>query len=335
MFLLVGLYALAMWSFVEENKSFKVEKQINYPVEKVFAQFNNLQNLTRWNIYFSGSKKMKVQYYAPYEGQGAALSFEDPEEKRNGEMAIRFVSPGKGIKYQLFEGKKQNPQVLDVKFLPLPNNRTKIIWLVRTPKLSLMNRYQNLFTEESFSKNIDQSMAQLSEVMANRVDKESQAAAIKYDSLMVGDEGSKILLGVNVSASNKKDALIASIVMNHNKVYNFITTDLGKRDDEVGLPILTTDPGNLKSNEVSYFYGMPISKKVGLSDNNFSFKTINASKYYYIYYKGKYGGRQKAIQQLIQRATKDTMRNGELQQWFLEPPSEGDVVMKIMLPVYR
>lgn len=124
--------------------------------------------------------------------------------------------------------------------------------------------------------------------------------------------------------------------MNHNKVKNFIMTDMGKKQDEFGMPVLLTDPNNYKDKEVSFYYGIPVSKKVGISDNNFSFRTLAPSKAYIIYYKGSYAGHAKLVQQLLLKAKKDTMRNGELQQVFLEDPAEGkDCVVKLMLPVYK
>ncbi len=49
--LLGGAYAASMYYLVDESKNFTIEKEIDYPVDKVFAQFNNLQNFTRWNNF--------------------------------------------------------------------------------------------------------------------------------------------------------------------------------------------------------------------------------------------------------------------------------------------
>jgi hypothetical protein len=65
-------------------------------------------------------------------------------------------------------------------------------------------------------------MANLKNVLGNKVEKDNQMASIKYDSLMVENEEEKLLLGINVSTSNKKDALYKNIVMNYNKVYNYV-----------------------------------------------------------------------------------------------------------------
>ncbi len=334
--LLLGVYAASMYFFVEEDKFFQVEKEVNYPVDKVFPQFNNLQNLARWNSYFSDSKTMSIDFFSPYEGQNSALSFEDQKNHKNGDLIIRYENPLKTIRYQLFEGKKSNPYLIDIKFKPISANQTKIIWFVHSPKQPLLKRSLNFFTEDEFVDDLDKSMVNLKNILGNKVDKDNQLAAIKYDSLMVENAEGSLLLGVNVSTSNKKDALFKNIVLNHNKVYNYITVDLQKRDDEFGLPVLVTDPNNYKDKEVSYFYGIPLSKRVSVSDNNFSFRTLNPSKTYVIYYKGTYPGRVRAIQQLMQKAKKDTMRNGELQQTFIEPPSENnDVMLKLTLPVYR
>ncbi|WP_027381606.1 SRPBCC domain-containing protein [Chryseobacterium daeguense] len=334
--LLVGAYAGSMYYFVDESKDFKIEKEIDYPVEKVFGQFNNLQNFTRWNNFFTSSQSIDIDYYTPYEGQGSSISYVDPKNDTDGEMFIRYENPNRTLRYQLFEDRNESPTLVDVKFKAVSPTKTKITWIVQTPKLSVLRRVENFWTEDRFAENIDKSMVNLKNVLGNKVEKDNQMAAIKYDSLMVENEESKLLLGINVSTSNKKDALFRNIVMNYNKIYNYTTMDLGKRDDEFGFPTLITDADNYKDKEVSYYLGIPLSKKFGVTDNNFSFRTINASQDYVMYYKGTYEGRVKAIQQLIQKAKKDEMRFGDIRQTFLERPTEGqNVNIKLSLSVYK
>lgn len=325
-----------MYYFVDESKSFKIEKEIDYPVEKVFSQFNNLQNFTRWNNFFKSSKSIDIDYYTPYEGKGSSISYVDPKNDTDGEMFIRYENPNKTLRYQLFEDRNENPTLVDVKFKAVSAEKTKIIWNVHTPKLSVWKRVENFWTEDRFAENINNSMTTLKNVLGNKVEKDNQMAAIKYDSLMVEKEEDKLLLGINVSTSNKKDALYKNIVMNYNKVYNYITMDLGKKDDEFGYPIMITDADNYKDKEVSYFLGIPLSKKIGVTDNNFNFRSISPTENYVMYYRGTYEGRVKAVQQLIQKAKKDEMRFGDIRQTFIERPMEGqNINMKLSLSVYK
>jgi len=334
--LLVGAYAASMYFFVDENKDFKIEKEIDYPLDKVFSQFNNLQHFTRWNNFFTSSPSVDIDYYTPYEGQGSAISYVDPKNDTDGEMFIRYENPAKSLRYQLFEDRNENPTVVDVQFKAVSPDKTKITWYVHTPKLSVLRRVENFWTEDRFAENINKSMVNLKNVLGNKVEKDNQMASIKYDSLMVENEENKLLLGINVSASNKKEALYKNIVMNYSKVYNYVTMDLGKKDDEFGFPVLITDADNYKDKEVSYFLGIPLSKKIGVPDNNFSFRTINPSQNYVIYYKGNYEGRIRAVQQLIQKAKKDEMRFGDIRQTFIERPIEGqEVNVKLSLSVYK
>ncbi|TXF79060.1 polyketide cyclase [Chryseobacterium sp.] len=334
--LLLGIYAASMYFFVEESKSFRVEKEINYPVEKVFPQFNSLQNFYRWNSYFSSSKTMHADFYSPYEGQGSAMSFRDAKTGKTGEMFIRYQNLNRTLKYELFEDNKGNPTLINLKFTKVSPTRTKVIWFVHTPKQGLLSRSLNLFSEDSFVEDLDGSLAGLGNILANKVDRDNRVANIKYDTLMVEQQEGQLLLGVNVSTKNGKDALLRNIALNHNKVYNYMTTDLAKREDEIGLPVLVTAAGNFKDKEISYFYGIPVSKRQSVSDNNFSFRTINTSQNYVMYFKGNFEARIGAIQQLLLKAKKDTMRNGELLETFIEPPVSGEEVnMKISLPVYR
>lgn len=334
---MLGLYTVSMHYFVDESKKFTVEKEISYPIDKVFPQFNNFQNFTRWNNYFAASKTMTIDYYSPYSGKDSSISFEELKGNKSGEMFIKYSNINRTLRYQLYEGKQKHPTLIDIKFIPVSNELTKTIWNVHTPKKSLLNRVKNLWTEEDFIKNLDKSFANLKNILGNKVEKETFLTDIKYDSLMVETQEGQLILGVNVTTGNrKKDALFKNIIINHNKVTNFVSNDLDKRDDEFGFPVLITNPKDYKDKEVSYFIGIPLSKREAVSDNNFNFRTINESQNYVIYYKGDYNNRIKSIQQLLQKAKRDSMRNGALQQVFLETPEEGkDVLIKISLPVYR
>jgi len=73
---LLAVYALSM-TFVAESKSFTIEKEINYPVEKVFPQFSNLQNFSRWNAFFTENKNLTFDFFTPYQGQGSSMSYHD------------------------------------------------------------------------------------------------------------------------------------------------------------------------------------------------------------------------------------------------------------------
>lgn len=332
---LLAIYAASM-TFVDESKSFTIEKEINYPIEKVFPQFNNLQNFSQWNSFFSDNDHFGFDYFSPYEGQGSSMKFYDKkDEDIFGDLFIRYENPNKTLRFQLFEGKKSNPYLIDVKFIP-NQNKTKIIWYIHTPKQPFLKRSLNLISEDYIADQIDKSMKNLFLNLGNKVDKEQLRSTLKFDSLMVEDEVGQLLLGINVSTKNDKKMLFKNIVINHNKVVNFVKMDLGKKNDEFGEPILVTDADGFKDKEISYFYGIPLSKRIGVSDNNFSFRTLNSSKNYVIYYKGTYEGRVKAIQELLQKAKKDTLRTGELQQTFLEEPNdENSVVIKLSLPVFR
>ncbi len=335
-FVFLGIaYAVSM-NFVDENKDFTIENEINYPVDKVFPQFNNLQNFSTWNTFFTDNKSLSLQFYSPYEGKGSSMSYRDGKEKDvHGDLFIRYENAERTLKYQLFEGKKNTPYSIDVKFIPL-KDKTKIIWYIHTPKQPYLKRSLNLISEDFWVETTQKSMKNLYRILGNKVDQEILRENLRFDTLMVENNESQILLGINVSTKNVKDALFRNIVINHNKVANYVKMDLAKKEDEFGDPVLIADADNFKDKEVSYFYGIPLSKKQGISDNNFTFRTINASTNYVIFYKGSYAGRVKSIQQLLAKAKRDSMRIGDLQQTFIDEPStENNTLMKLALPVFK
>lgn len=336
--LLFGVYTLVMYYATEENQSFTIEKEIAFPIEKVYPQFSNLQNFVRWNPYFSpeNNKDLKMSFFLPYEGEGSSMRFLKGKDNIAGELYIRYENLNKGLKYQLFEPGDHHPFVINVKFIPVSEGKTKIIWNVNTPKLALLERYQNIGAEDNFAKNIDRGIQSLSNLLANKVDRDEIINSIKYDSIITEDMENMILLGVNSNAINKKDKLFSTIIRDYNKVNNFATVDLGKREDEIGYPILITSNDQWKSKNVSYFVGVPFSKKVNITDNNFVYRDMSVSKLYSIYYKGKFENRISSVQKLMQQAKKDTLQYGEVMQTFLQPPQENkEVIMKFSLPIHK
>ncbi len=335
-FLLAVLYSISMY-FVEESKVLVVEKDISYPIEKVFPQFENLQNFSEWNVYFSEDKELVYSFFSPYQGQGSSMAFYNKKENdKSGELFVRYANPNKTIRYQLFLENQEMPFLIDVKFKKVSNFITKTIWTIHTPKQSFFKRSLNFFVENFSEDNINKSMQNLSTIMSRKIVKDQLMANIKLDTILVEKLPAQILLGVSINTNNKKDNYLKNIIMNHNKVTNFVKIDLGKKEDEYGLPVMITEPSQFKNKEISYFYGIPVASKVGVSDNSFSFRTFNETQALVIYYKGSFEGRMRPIQMLMQKAKKDTMRNGDLIESFIQEPQENkDCFMKIALPIYR
>ena len=340
LFLLVLLasgYTAVMYYFFEEKNSFVVEKEIDFPVDKVFPQFDDLQNFTRWNDYFLSDKDYRYRYFLPYEGEGSSMSYSHTKDKsKYGEVFIRKVKENKSISYELYQERKKVPYKIDVSFYP-KGEKTKVVWRVNTPKYPLLLRFKasGAEMENYLTNNVNVSAKNLTNLLSGKVAKEVMFSQIKYDSIMIEEQDERLFLGVNVSTSNKKGALFKNIVTNHNRVFSYVTKDLAKREDEFGEPVLFTEAGELKNKEVSYFYGVPLSKKVNVLDNNFAFRTIKKSKYYSVYYKGRYEQRTKAIAKLLDKIRKDLLQNGKLEELFVEAPyNENEVVLKLSFPVY-
>lgn len=333
--LLLAVFGISLL-MQKDSKTVTVEHQIAYPVERVYPQFSNLQNFTRWNTYFSGNKDLTYSFFSPYEGKGSSMRYQHRKSQEIfGEMYIRYANPNKTLRYQLYEGTKEKPFQIDIKFKK-QNNSTSVRWSLTSPPQSWLEQSMSFFLEDDADANVSRSMKNLFALLGNKVQKEQLRENMKFDTVMVEEREGQLLLGVNVSTKNGKDVLFKNIILNHNKVLNFVKTDLGKEEDEYGEPVLITGADNFKDKEISYFYGIPVSARVGVSDNNFTFRTVNSSRNLVIYYRGAYSGRLKAIQQLLQSAKEEGLRTGDLQQTFLDAPfQENTTLLKLSLPVFR
>lgn len=75
---------------------------------------------------------------------------------------------------------------------------------VRTPARPFLKRSLNLIYEENFVSGIDKSIVALANHLGNKVDREAKLNTIKYDTIVEENHEEAILLGLNVSASNRK-----------------------------------------------------------------------------------------------------------------------------------
>jgi hypothetical protein len=175
-------------------------------------------------------------------------------------------------------------------------------------------------------------MRNLAELMGNKVDKEVQLAAIKYDTIMIEQKPAQLLLGINASGNNRKNELIKNIVINYNKVIGFVSEDLDKKHDEYAEAVLVSEPNAYKEKEVSYFLGVPISQEEQITDNNFVFRNTAAATGYFSFYKGTYADRKKTIESLILKIKKDSLQSGKIYETFIETPQEAqDCILKISI----
>ena len=333
-FVLLGGIGLNILNTHDEKKNFIVKKEIFYNVNKVFSQFTNFQNFTRWNHQFSSGQKYSFSYFSPYEGKGSSMKYINTHNPTDfGEIFIRNSKPNKTIKYEIYENGISTPYKIEIKFIP-KGEKTQLIWLIETPKIPLFKRFLDLISQEKIDTQIEQSMKNLNRILSKKVEREIMFGQIKYDSIMIEEQEEKLLIGINTN--NQKGNLFKNININHNKLISLVTKDLAKREDEFGLPILITEASNLKNKEISYFYGIPLSQQEKISDNNFIFKKVEKPKVYSVYYRGKYEQRVHAINQLLNQIKKDSLKNGMLEEIFLEAPSENkDVVLKISFPVTK
>lgn len=335
---ILGIIAFAAYyvtaSNMDESKTFTYQKEVSYPLEKVFPQFNNLQNYKSWNSFFKNQNNFRYAYFSPYEGQDGGMTYYNEDNEREGDIFIKYSSANKAIRYFWFKSDDHFPTVIEVKFKKISPVKTSLSYRIMTPKTSVLSRPFNRIITDDFSGDVDGSIANLSNVLGNKVSRENEISSLKFDSVMVESRPAEILLGTNISATTKNDGLIKNIYLNYNKVKNFLETDLQKESDEYGLPVLVTDPNDLKSKDVSYFYGFALSKKVNVTDNNFTYKYLSARKYLIIYYRGDYKNRLKDLQKLQSEAKTKEIRTGQLHETFLVPPSEnGSQTLKIALEI--
>lgn len=327
---LIG-YFWTIFSIRDNNEVFKGKTEINYPMEKIIPQFRNLQLFTQWNEYFQINKDLKIDYFLPHEGKGSSISFSENKNNIKGDLMIK-EEKDQFIRYYIFEKNNTQPHILDLRFSG-KNKKTNISWTLKNSKQEAEEPFFGYESEEGFYKFIDKSTDNLKYILAHRIDKEEQLKNIKFDTIFTENFSSELTLGV--STLSKSGLLFKNIIKDYNKVYNFMKTDLQKKEEQIDFLILINSTQNPKAKESSYFLGVPISKKENFSDNNFNYKNLPSSKSYTIFYKGLYQNRLSAVQKIKYLAKKNNETEEMLIQTFISPPEDEKkpLIMKFTLLV--
>ena len=173
-------------------------------------------------------------------------------------------------------------------------------------------------------------MKNLNSLLGGKIDREIILSNINYDTLMVETQKAQILIGVAANTMNKSKEVFSNVVINHNKVVNFVEKDLEKKPDEYGLPMIVYNPSALKDKEFSYFYGVPVPARMRVNDNNFIFRDYTQQKVYVKYFKGPYHTRERAISEISKQISGDSLQVSQIFETVLqEPQKDSDAVLKI------
>lgn len=330
---LVLLFAFARYYVIEDAEKVKIDKELNFSLEEIFSQYNNLQNFVRWNGDVLNSDELFISYYEPYEGVGSSMSYKNKKGDVKGELSIIEQKDLKFIKYQYFKDNHE-PFYVKVDFNKISSNRTKVTYILERPSKTLYDKLLTYWKDEPTFFMMDKEVDRLEHLLSNKVDKKIFLDNIILDSIMVEEREEQILLGNYFSVVNKKSMLRKDVLDNIEQLEQYMEVVLEKHEDEYGFPIMITDIDDSKGN--SYYLGIPVSESMTLKDKEFGFRTFESSKVLSIFYKGNFDNRKNAINQLVKVAKKDSLRYNKVEQIFLSKPNnEANILMKIMLPVVK
>lgn len=332
---LLVIFAFSKYYVIEQSEKVKVEKELSFPLAKIFSQYNNLQNFVRWNEDVLDTKELFIHYYQPYQGAGSAMSYRNKKGSIRGELSIVKEKEEKSITYQFFSGNKA-PLYINVFFTKISEDATKVTYVIEKPAKTIWEKAMSYWKEEPTFFMMDKEVNRLESVLSNKIDKEKWLTNITYDSIMVENQPEQLLLGKYFSVMNRPNMVTQKINKNIAQLQQYVQVSLEKKSDEYGFPTLIKSPHQTKNKQLSYYVGIPLSQSMKLEEKQYGFRNIASSKTLSIYYKGNYHQANNTVKRLIKRAKKDSMRYGEVQQIFLKTPKNSDdVMMKIILPISK
>ena len=168
--LLIGLF-LPRKSHVESNT------YINASPEIVFDQINILKNWEKWSPWQAADSTMKLTYYGPLSGVGAAYSWTS-KHSSSGNMSITESEPYKSIQTELdfgARGKANAPWHFEK-----ADKGTKVTWAFDNQKMGYFERYFIVLFKKTMINTFNQGLAKLKDVSEDlRLDNISEVKEVQ------------------------------------------------------------------------------------------------------------------------------------------------------------
>ncbi|MBF5027431.1 SRPBCC family protein [Planobacterium oryzisoli] len=334
----VGVYVVT-GLLTTRPKTYTFSQSVPYSVDKVFQQFRDVREFASWNGYFTAlgnDKDWSAAYFEPYTGMGANAKFYNEKNGMFREVLLKYENLNRSVRYHFLENGWERPVVVDVIMRPKGSAHTNLEWHITIPEQSVFSTMTSEWEEDSMKPLITRSTQRLSITLGNKVDKDLLLQNIIYDSIFTQTRKGALLVGVSATSANRPETLMESTVVQHNKVWAYATMDLAKREDELGFPTMLYTVGGKGETHLSYYYGVEVSKREGLKDQSFSYRTVPSSSVYSMFHRGNARSIEGAVEKLVKKAKADSVRIGDLQQEFLDPPVNGQTLrVKLSLPYVK
>ena len=329
--IIFGSYYVGSKVFIEDYKTYRFESSIDEPVAKIFPQYNELQTYAKWQPYLAAKDIRKI-YYSPYAGAGAQLEYAAADGSQSGLLTITRTVPAKSIRLELLENSQSQPIVVDIAFRA-QGSGCKILYKVNRPPVNKITAFLQPKGSMKMLEDMRQETVALKNYLNKRSSRDAFLTNIRFDTIMLEKVPGVLLLGINTSSKNNPADFTEQLSRTHNKIFAFLTMDLGKEEDELGFPVLVSSDLRSKQKEKSFFYGVPVRAKMDISDNTITYLNIPASAAYSVYYQGDLNGIVAKVEELTNKIRKESKLPAPPQIYYLENPSQGSRwLVKIILP---
>lgn len=148
--------------FILSKKIRVVEtKTINYPIEVVFNQINNLKNWANWNFWQQKDGNIEIKYGDKYEGVGGVYSWGSQKSSiGTGSLLITESEANKIIKYTVDFGGKGKGEAI-ITFETNSDKSTKVIWIFESNVEGLLGGWFALMMKKMVRRSFKKSLENL------------------------------------------------------------------------------------------------------------------------------------------------------------------------------
>lgn len=144
--ILIVLAILIIPTFLPNNIKAVAEKELEYPVEMVFEEFNNMSEFSKWEPWTHEDSAATKEFYSPYRGKGAGYKWSS--KGKSGEITILASTKNDSLVYDLEGYDLGKKSEMIIRFSSETPQTTKVVWTTESEKIKYFSRYYAYFTSD-------------------------------------------------------------------------------------------------------------------------------------------------------------------------------------------
>lgn len=305
------------------------ELVIDAPIGLVYEEFNNLQNLTKWQQFMPKEERVDLSFSANPRDVNAWMKWESESATiGDGRLSIVDSDINQNVVYEIENFGWEETGTLTINFSANNDGKTLVKMIYEGPKLPYLYRWYNLFKNRSDL--LEENLMGLNEYVKVELKKQRQEGKLLVGDYKIFETDAITLIAVKNETTLAQSKITNVIDQSFEDIYNVLAPKSEQEEGlhiDLGFPTIYYTHWDEEKNKTTFFSGIPFIESFPIS-KPLQKVSIPKGKYLLTLHIGPKSKKKATLDLMKRYAEKNNLKLGK-KHWevFLNDPKETDSLL--------